>query len=230
MLLSQYMICCFSLCSLGFVSSCFSTFCRFSILLFKHSVVSVYGLLFRYMFSYFSVCYVVSVSSSFSICSVVSELAGPKCTIEGSGFVLPFFPAAAKKPSWSFYGTLSTLSRSTSVIVGLPCRYSPDSVELHFCDCNSWHCQANTRLTTLAILSADTSSKHQTVYSGDPISADTVRPMSHQVALFRWHSGQRQIDNSDSILWADTARPTPHPLALCTQADARLTTLTRSIS
>ena len=134
MLLSQYMICCFSLCSLGFVSSCFSTFCRFSILLFKHSVVSVYGLLFQYMFSYFSVCYVVSVSSSFSICSVVSELAGPKCIIEGNGFVLPFFPAAAKKTSFGRYGTLSG---STSVIVGLPCRYSPDSVELHFCDCNS---------------------------------------------------------------------------------------------
>ena len=219
-----------------FLCYCHSTWSVVSayVLLALYPVVSVHFvvlvsccsniLLFQYMFSYFSVCYVVSVSSSFSICSVVSELAGPKCIIEGNGFVLPFFPAAAKKPSFGRYGTLSG---STSVIVGLPCRYSPDSVELHFCDCNSWYCQANTRLTTMAILSADTSSKHQTDYSGDPISWHsqanvtssrpfhvTLRPTSdwllwldpmsgHSQANATptrpLYSGRRETDYSDSI-------------------------------
>ena len=69
------------------------------------------------------------------LCSIVSELAGPKCLIEGSGFIQPFFPAQIRHRV-RLVNYYTVLSRSTSVRVGLPCRYSPQSVDLHFCDHN----------------------------------------------------------------------------------------------
>ena len=74
---------------------------------------------------------------------------------------------------------------------------------------------------TNSLLSGDTQSTPDWLLWLD-LSVDTVRPTPHQLAPFRWHSGQRQTDYSDSILSADTVRPTPHPPALCTQANARL--------
>ena len=86
-------------------------FCCFSIMF--HSDVLLHEYLSKFC------C--VSIMLFHYKCSVVSDLAGPKCLVEGQ-FIQPFFPAPVGRTPYHYRYT--ELSRSTRVRVGLPCRYS----------------------------------------------------------------------------------------------------------